>query len=77
MEVGVEYTILKEYLHHAQSLAQLELQMQRKLCDIKTDENFSTLWKILFQTLFTSKEYIFNRSTYKRFYEAIKEEIDG
>lgn len=75
LEVGVEYTILKEYLHHAQHLSKLELEMQHKLCDVKTDENFSTLWKILFQTLFTSKEYLFNRTTYKTFHKAIKEEL--
>ena len=77
LEVGVEYTILKEYFRHAQAMAQLELEMQKKLCDVKTDENFSTLWKILFQTLFTSKEYLFNRATYKAFYKTIKEELVG
>ncbi len=75
LEVGVEYTILKEYLRHAQALSKLELEMQRKLCDVKTEENFSILWKIVFQTLFTAKEYLFNRTTYKTFYKAIKEEI--
>ena len=75
LEVGIEYTILKEYFHHAQSLSKLELEMQRRLCDVKTDENFSTLWKILFQTLFSAKEYLFNRTTYKTFHKAIKEEL--
>ncbi len=75
LEVGVEYAILKEYLRHAKELAKLELQMQRSLCDVKNEQNFTTLWKIMFETLFNAKEYIFNRQTYKVLIKALKEEI--
>ncbi|MFT7824028.1 MAG: MerR family transcriptional regulator [Sulfurimonas sp.] len=74
-EAGVEYEILKLYAYHAKALSLLEHQMQEKLCDIRSDENFSTLWKIVFETLFNAKKYIFNRHTYKRFFATVKEEI--
>lgn len=75
LEVGLSYSILKEYLKHAQALSILEQQMQKELCDVKTEQNFSTLWKIMFDTLFNAKEYIFNRSTYKVLHTSLKEEI--
>ena len=75
IEVGVDYKLIKEYVKRAQELANLELEMQQQLCKVKNDENFSTLWKIVFGTLFNAKEYIFNRATYKIFYKAIKDEI--
>ncbi len=75
MEVGIDYKIIKEYVVHAQELAKLELQMQTKLCSVRKDENFSTLWKIMFDTLFNTKEYIFNRCTYKALYQSVKNEI--
>lgn len=77
IEVGVDYQLIREYVKHAQELAKLELQMQQQLCSVRNNENFSTLWKIVFDTLFNTKEYIFNRATYKVFYEAIKNEIIG
>lgn len=77
IEVGVDYKLIKEYVKHAEELAKLELKMQQQLCSIRNDENFSTLWKIVFDTLFNTKEYVFNRATYKVFYEAIKNEIIG
>ncbi len=77
LEAGLGYNILKEYLLHAQKLAKLEQQMQKDLCDVKTEENFSLLWKIMFDTLFNAKEYIFNRSTYKVLTESLKEEINS
>ena len=76
LDVGVEYTIVKEYVKQAQTLAQLEHEMQKQLCDVRSEENFSTLWKIMFETLFNTKEYIFNRSTYKLLFKALKDEID-
>ncbi len=75
IEVGVEYEIIKEYVVHAQQLSKLEHQMQKQLCKVRDEENFSTLWKIMFETLFNSKEYIFNRSTYKVLHAALKDEI--
>ena len=77
IEVGVGYQIIVQYVKHAQELSKLELIMQQQLCSVRNDENFSTLWKIVFDTLFNTKEYIFNRATYKVFYEAIKNEIIG
>lgn len=74
-EVGIEYDILKLYVYHAKALSLLEYQMQDKLCDIRNDENFSTLWKIVFETLFNVKNYIFNRHTYKRYFSTVKNEI--
>lgn len=74
-EVGVDYNILKAYVKHAKELANLEHIMQQKLCDVKSEENFSTLWKILFETLFNTKEYILNRATHDVLYKALKNEI--
>ncbi len=77
MEVGVEYTIVKEYVKQAKILAKLEHEMQKQLCAVRSEENFSVLWKIMFDTLFKTKEYIFNRSTYKVLFKALKDEIDN
>jgi DNA-binding transcriptional MerR regulator len=74
-EIGVDYTILKKYVHHAKILAELEYKMQKELCAMRDDQNFSTLWKIMFETLFNAKEYIFNRATHKVMHSALKEEI--
>ena len=74
-EVGIEYNIIKEYVRHAQELSKLEVFMQQQLCSVKKDENFSQLWKIMFETLFNVKEYIFNRFAYKEFYKALQDEL--
>ncbi|WP_457749621.1 MerR family transcriptional regulator [Sulfurimonas sp.] len=75
LEVGLDYTILKEYVKHAKILSKLEKQMQESLCDVRNEENFTTLWKIMFDTLFQTKEYIFNRATYKILFTTLKNEI--
>lgn len=77
LEVGVEYSILKEYVVSAKHLALLEQKMQKQLCEVKNEENFTTLWQIMFETLFNAKEYIFNRSTYKTLLESLKEELSS
>lgn len=74
-EVGVDYEILKEYVKHARALSELDSQMQKQLCSVRNDENFSTLWKIMFETLFNAKEYIFNRYTYKVLFNTLKNEV--
>jgi len=76
LEEHADYTILKEYLVHAKKLAQLEYQMQITLCSLKKEDNFSQLWKIMFETFFTAKDYIFKRSTYIIFHKALKDEIE-
>lgn len=73
--IGIEYEIIKKYIAHAKELCALESQLQKKLCTSTTDENFSTLWKIMFETLFTAKEYLFNRHTHKVLFDVLKEEI--
>jgi len=73
--VGVAPAILKAYAEHARGLAMLERQMQQNLCQARTDDNFSTLWKIMFEALFTAKPYLFDRSTYRVFVSALKEEL--
>ncbi len=75
IEVGVDYSILREYVKHAKIISELEQQMQKSLCSVKQEENFSILWKIMFETLFNAKEYIFNRSTYKLLHKSLKEEL--
>ena len=75
LEVGVSYEILKEYVKQAKILSELEKKMQEELCAVRTEENFTTLWKIMFETLFNAKEYIFNRATYKVLYKSLKEEL--
>jgi len=75
IEVGVDYTVLKEYVKHAKIISELEQKMQKDLCRAKSEDNFSTLWKIMFETLFNTKEYIFNRSTYKVLHQSLKNEL--
>lgn len=74
-EVGVEYAIIKEYVAHAKALSELESKMQMQLCSVRSDQNFPMLWKIMFETLFNAKEYLFNRYTYKVLLKSLKEEI--
>ena len=74
-EVGIEYEILKLYVFHAKALSLLEHRMQTQLCAVRNDENFSTLWKIVFETLFNAKAYIFNRQTYKAYFSILKNEV--
>lgn len=74
-KVGVDHSILKAYVHHAKALSELEYQMQTQLCDVRTDKNFSMLWKIMFESLFNAKTYLFNRNTYQVLLNAVKNEI--
>lgn len=74
-DAGIEYDILKMYVFHAKALSMLEHQMQVKLCNIRNEENFSTLWKIVFETIFNAKTYIFNRQTYKAYFSVLKNEL--
>jgi len=74
-EVGVDHSILKAYVHHAKALSELEYQMQTQLCSVRNDQNFSTLWKIMFESLFNAKNYLFNRNTYQVLLNAVKTEI--
>ena len=74
-QVGVDYSILKAYVHHAKALSELEYQMQTQLCNVRNDENFSKLWKIMFESLFNVKNYLFNRNTYQVLLNAVKNEI--
>ena len=64
-EVGISYDILKAYAHHAQELSKLDHQIKLQLCAARTDENFSSVWEIMFETFFNAKEYILKRHTYK------------
>ncbi|OHE05100.1 MAG: MerR family transcriptional regulator [Sulfurimonas sp. RIFOXYD12_FULL_33_39] len=74
-EVGIEYTLIRTYVHHAKILAELEHNIQKQLCSVRSDENFSTLWKIMFETLFNAKEYLFSRYTHNILFKALKDEI--
>jgi len=74
-EVGIECRIVKEYVHHAKALSELERQIQGQLCGVRSDENFSTLWKIMLDTLFNAKKYIFSRYTHKVLFKALKDEM--
>jgi len=75
LDLGVEYPLIKKYVSHAKELAVLEHDIQTQLCSIRSDENFSTLWKIMFETLFNAKEYIFSRYTHKVLFKALKDEM--
>jgi DNA-binding transcriptional MerR regulator len=74
-DVGVDYSILKAYVYHAKALSKLEYQMQAELCNVRNDENFSKLWKIMFESLFNAKTYLFNRNTYRILLNAVKNEM--
>lgn len=74
-ELGLEYEILKKYVSHAKELAALEQELQEKLCSVRDDENFSMLWKVMFETLFNTKEYIFKRHTHKLMLDILKKEL--
>jgi len=73
--VGVEYDIIKEYVKHAKALSELESKMQMQLCSVRNVENFSILWRIMFESLFNAKEYLFNRYTCKVLLKSLKDEI--
>lgn len=75
IEIGLDYTLLKTYVDQAKAMADLECQLQKQLCKRRTDENFSTLWKIMFETLFNAKSYLFSRYTHKGLVEVLQEEI--
>lgn len=75
IKVGVDCSVLKEYVKHAKIISELEQKMQKDLCSVKNEDNFSTLWKIMFETLFSTKEYIFNRLTHKRLQQSLKDEL--
>lgn len=74
-EVGIDYSLIKAYVHHAKELAVLEYQIKDKLCKVRNEDNFPTLWKIMFETLFNAKEYLFSRYTHKLFFKGLKDEI--
>ena len=76
-EVGLDYELLKAYVFHARELASIEYQVKDKFCDIRNEENQTTLWKIMFETLFNAKEYLFSRYTHKLFFQGIKDEMKG
>ncbi|MBT8349282.1 MAG: MerR family transcriptional regulator, partial [Sulfurovum sp.] len=74
-KAGVDHGILKAYVHHAKALSELEYQMQANLCSVRDEKNFSTLWKIMFESLFNAKTYLFNRNTYQVLLNAVKNEV--
>ncbi len=74
-DIGLEYTLLKEYVTQAKVLANLECQLQQQLCKKRTDETFSTLWKIMFETLFNAKSYIFSRYTHRELLKVLQDEL--
>jgi len=74
-EVGIEYEILKAYAQHAQELSKLDHLVKLQLCASRTDENFSSVWNIMFETFFNAKEYIFKRHTYKLLLQDLKNEV--
>lgn len=73
--VGIDYDILKSYVYHAKEISSLEHKMKIQLCIDPSNENFSTLWKIMFETLFNAKSYIFSRNTYRVFFSSLKNEL--
>ena len=73
-EVGISYDILKSYAHHAQELSKLDHQIKLQLCATRTDENFSSVWEIMFETFFNAKEYILKRHTYQILLNDLKRE---
>jgi DNA-binding transcriptional MerR regulator len=76
IEIGLDYTLLKTYVEQAKAMADLECQLQKQLCKRRTDENFSTLWKIMFETLFNAKSYLFSRYTHQGLMEVLQDEIN-
>ncbi len=75
IDIGLEYALLKEYVTQAKLLANLECQLQQQLCKKRTDETFSTLWKIMFETLFNAKSYLFSRYTHKELLKILQDEL--
>jgi len=74
-EVGVDIALLRTYARAASELAAAECALQKELCQKRTDENFSVLWQIMLETLFTAKPYLFNRTTHNALAEVLKQEI--
>lgn len=74
-EVGVNITLLRSYVHAAFELAVVESTLQKELCQKRKDDNFSFLWQIMLETLFTVKPYLFSRMTHNALAETLKKEI--
>jgi DNA-binding transcriptional MerR regulator len=74
-KMGLDTSILYAYLKSARELAGLECALQQSLCSSRDEANFSNLWHILFETVFTAKPYIHNNHTYREFLKILKEEV--
>ena len=74
-EVGIGYEVLKSYALHASELSKLDHLIKLQLCGARTDDNFSSVWNIMFETFFNAKEYIFKRHTYKLLLNDLKNEV--
>jgi len=74
-KIGISYTTLKSYAEYAKELSKLDHLIKLQLCGARTDENFSSVWNIMFETFFNAKEYIFKRHTYKLLLNDLKNEI--
>lgn len=74
-ELGVDYSLLRAYTQHAKILAEAECRILEQLCEKRTDDNFSTLWKMMFEILFNAKPYLFSRQTHKALADVLKKEI--
>lgn len=75
IELDIDETLIRTYTRHARILAEAECQILEKLCAKRTDENFSALWKMMFEILFNAKPYLFSRQTHKALGDVLKKEI--
>ena len=73
----IDYSLIRTYTQHARMLAEAECRMLEELCQKRSDENFSSLWKITFDLLFHAKPYLFSRQTHKALATVLKKEISS
>lgn len=74
-KLNVDCTILKEYASAAKEIIAIEKKLHNILCEKCENSNNKEIWHLIFETFFTSKQYILNQHSYQAFIEKFKEEL--
>ena len=74
-KLGIDYSILAQYASLAKELVTIEKKMQNVFCEKCENLNNKEIWHLIFETFFTSKQYILNQHSYLSFIEKFKKEL--
>ncbi len=74
-KLNIDYSILIEYATLAQEMVSIERKMQNLFCGKIENVNNKEIWHLIFETFFTSKQYILNQHSYLSFIEKFKKEL--